>query len=81
MVVFAAATIYVGVEGGAMLAERYLRRRFREGREEGIEVGRKEGREEADAAWMAWYERMRDAQSRGEPFDEAPPKREDAGQS
>ena len=64
-----------------MLAERYLRRRFREGREEGIEIGRKEGREEGreerDAVWKAWHERMRDAQSRGEPFDEPPPECED----
>ena len=30
-----------------MLAERYLRRRFQEGREEGREKGRAEGREEA----------------------------------
>lgn len=77
VVVVAAATIYIGVEGGAMLAERYLRRRYREGREEGRKEGIEAGREERDAAWMAWYERMREAQSRGEPFDEPPPKREE----
>ena len=47
VVVFAAATIYIGVEGGSMLAERYLRRRYREGREDGREEGLEEGRKEA----------------------------------
>ena len=47
-----------------MLAERYLRRRYREGRQE---------RE------AAWYERMVDAQRRGEPFAEPPPKMEESG--
>ncbi len=60
-----------------MLAERYLRRRYREGREDGREEGLEEGRKEVDAAWSAWYDRMRKAQSRGEPFDEPPPKRGD----
>ena len=69
VIVFSTVTIYVSVQGGQMLAERYLRRRFYEGREEGL----KEGRAERDAAWSAWYERMLDAQSRGEPFDEPPP--------
>ena len=84
VVVFAAATIYVVVEGGSMLAERYLRRRYRKGREDGHAEGREEGRKEVEAEWMAWYERweawyerMREAQSRGEPFDEPPPKRGD----
>ena len=54
-----------------MLAERYLRRRFQEGREE--------GRQEQQAAWSAWYERMEDAQRRGEPFDEPPPRMEESG--
>ena len=71
VVVVSAALIYIGVEGGAMLAERYLRRRFQEGREE--------GRQEQQAAWSAWYERMVDAQRRGEPFAEPPPKMEESG--
>ena len=77
VVVFAAATIYIGVEGGSMLAERYLRRRYREGREDGREEGLEEGRKEAWTAWTAWHERWQAAQSRGEPFDESPPKMED----
>ena len=34
-VVVSAAAIYIILEGGAMLAEKYLERRYREGREEG----------------------------------------------
>ncbi len=48
-----------------MLAEKYLQRRYRE------------GREAERAAWMAWYERWQAAQSRGEPFDEPPPNRQE----
>ena len=60
-----------------MLAERYLRRRYREGREDGREEGLREGRKEVAAAWTAWHQRMLDAQSRGEPFDEPPPTLDD----
>ena len=77
VVVFAAATIYIGVEGGAMLAERYLRRRYREGREEGLREGLKR-RDAERAAWKAWHERWQAAQSRGEPFDEPPPEMEES---
>ncbi len=77
VIVFAAAAIYIAVEGGYMLAERYLRRRYREGREDGREEGLREGRKERDAAWSAWHQRMLDAQRRGDPFDEPPPKMED----
>ena len=34
-VVVVAAAIYIAVEGGNMLSERYLQRRYREGRQEG----------------------------------------------
>ncbi len=76
-----------------MLAERYLRRRYREGREDGREEGLREGREEGlqegreeglregrkevAAAWSAWRQRMLDAQNRGEPFNEPPPTLDD----
>ena len=45
----------------------------REGRQEGRQEGRREGRAARDAEWRAWYERMRDAQTRGEEFAEPPP--------
>ena len=53
---------------GRKLDERKARI-LREGRQE----GRREGRALRDAEWRAWYERMRDAQARGEEFAEPPP--------
>ena len=44
-----------------------------EGRVEGREEGREEGRAEARAEWDAWVARMREAQAKGEPFDEPTP--------
>ena len=49
-----------------MLAERYLRRRFQEGKQEGVlELGEKV---------EEWNKRRLEAESRGEKFDEPPPK-------
>ena len=53
-----------------MLAERYLRRRYRE--------GRAEERGERDAEWRAWLRRFREAEVRGEPFDEPAPDEQEA---
>ncbi len=53
------------VEGGDMLAERYLKRRLREG----IEIGR----EEANQEWEAWNQRRMDAEKAGRSFNEPPP--------
>ena len=52
------------------LAERYLRRRYRE--------GRAEERAERDAEWVAWLRRFREAEARGEPFDEPSPAGDEA---
>ena len=51
-----------------MLAEPYLQKRFRAGREEGI----KEGRRYASQV-KAWNERRLEAEAKGEPFDEPMP--------
>jgi hypothetical protein len=51
-----------------MLAERYLRRRHAE--------GKKEGREEANAKWREWYNRLLEAKAEDKPFDEPPPSEE-----
>ncbi len=56
-----------------MLAERYLRRRYSEGRVEGRVEGRAEGRMEENQRWMAWNERRERALDEGRPFDEPPP--------
>ncbi len=47
--------------------------RISEGRAEGREEGRAEGREEERSRWTAWNARRRDAESKGQPFDEPPP--------
>ena len=52
-----------------MLAEKFLERRYREGREEGREAGREAERK----AWLAWLERRIQAEKEGRPFDEPPP--------
>lgn len=52
-----------------MLAERYLRERYNKGKE----VGREEGKEEADKVWSEWNRRREEAEREGRAFDEPPP--------
>lgn len=73
VIVLTAATVIL-VEGYSMLAERYLRRRYREGRAEGREAGRVEERRR----WVAWNERRQQALDEGRPFDEPPPSTQEA---
>ena len=68
VIVLTAATVIL-VEGYSMLAERYLKRRYREGHVE----GRVEGRVEERQRWMDWNERRQQALDEGRPFDEPPP--------
>ena len=63
------AAMILIVEGGAMVSEAFLRRRYKRGFEEGLE----EGLEQANAEWEAWRQRMLAAQRAGEEFDEPPP--------
>ena len=51
-----------------MLAQ-WLRERDQRKQREAI----KEAREEERKDWLAWYERLQDAQREGRPFDEPPP--------
>ncbi len=69
LVIVVAAETVVLVEGYAMLAEKYLKRRYAEGRAEGCV----EGRVEKQALWKAWNNRRLEAEARGEPFDEPTP--------
>ena len=73
VVVVAAAWVYLTVEGSAMIAEKYLKKRYQDGRQDGRQEGLQEGRHEAQAAWTAWYEQWQEAKRRGEDFDEPPP--------
>ncbi len=77
----AAALIYAEVGRYLLVLSRSLEvwlekkreERREEGRVEGRVEGREEGRVEADAEWSAWLARMREAQAKGEPFDEPTP--------
>ncbi len=60
-----AVNTVVAVEGGEMLAERYLRRRY--------EAGLKEGEALAWEAWEAWNHRRLAAEKASQPFNEPPP--------
>ena len=68
-----AVNTVVAVEGGEMLAERYLRKRYEAGLKEGAEKGKAEGRTEAWEAWEAWNRRRLAAEKAAQPFNEPPP--------
>ncbi len=59
------ATTFLIVEGGIMLAERYLKRRYAE--------GKAEGKAEAYEQVRNWLKRKEEAEARGEKYTEAPP--------
>ena len=73
VIVVGATTTTMAVEVVFMLAERYLRRRFQEGKEEGLEEGKQEGRRELSEKVRAWNERRLEAERLGKKFNEAPP--------
>ena len=72
--------ILLTLEGTVMLAERYLKRRYTTGREEGIEEGANRERAKArkrqnrhTARLKAWNARRLKSEAEGEPFDEPLP--------
>ena len=66
VVVISAAASFVIVEGTVLLSERYLKKRFNEGKEE--------GKLEMWQAYMrAWEERRDEAKEQGLEFTEPPP--------
>ncbi len=70
IIVVAAETVVI-VEGYEMFAEKYLRRRYEEGRNE----GRKYNQEQ----WEAWNQRRLEAAAEGMDFTEPPPTLEESG--
>lgn len=64
VVVLGTATVII-MEGGAMLAEKYLRRRYAEGTQQ--------GKAEEYARWEAWNRRRLEAERAGRDFNEPPP--------
>ena len=57
-----------------MLSERYLLKRYKEGRAEGRAEGLAEGLAEAQVKIDAWNKRRMEAEAKGEAFDEPLPK-------
>ena len=57
LIIMSTAHAVVIVEGGAMLAESFLKRRYEAGLQEGRAEGRDEGQSVANAEWDAWLER------------------------
>ena len=58
-----------------VLASKLKQQIFDRGREEGVKVGREEGRQAASEAWEAWNARREAALANNEPFNEPPPSR------
>ncbi len=54
------------IGGLKMVLAEYLKHRFEK-------RGEVRGEARANSAWESWYKRMKDAEARGEPFDEPPP--------
>ena len=69
IITLSTASTIVFLEGLEMLSERYLKRRYEEGKEEGL----KEGKAEASRTWEEWNRRRIAAENAGEEFNEPPP--------
>ena len=81
LIIMSTAHAVVIVEGVAMLAESFLKRRYEaglqegraEGRGEGLDEGLRAGRRETQQRWEEWNRRRMQAEARGERFEEPPP--------
>ena len=54
-----------------------VRKILEEGRRQGWEEAREEGRMEERAKWEAWLKRLNDAEANGVPFSDPPPSQRD----
>ena len=76
-----AVNTVVAVEGGEMLVERYLRRRYEaglkageeRGKAEGLKEGKERGVEQAWEVWQDWNLRRLAAEKADQPFNEPTP--------
>ena len=68
--------ILLTLEGTVMLAERYLKRRYQIGREEGLNIARRR-QKRYSARLKAWDARRLKSIAEGEPFDEPMPEFDD----
>lgn len=58
------------IGGLIVVLARYLKHKFEKQAEA---RGKAQGIDQANAAWESWYERMKKAQDKDQPFDEPPP--------
>jgi hypothetical protein len=72
-VVISTALAYVIVEGAAMLAEQFNKKRYAAGLAEGEVRGEAKGHATRQKEWEAWNERREEAEANGQTFDEPPP--------
>ena len=77
-VILSAGFAVITVEVIAMIGDRLFRRRYlKEGFQQGIGEGREEGvekgGEEERRLWLDWDKRRKEAEARGEEFNEPPP--------
>ena len=73
LIIMSTAHAVVIVEGIAMLAESFLKRRYEAGLQEGRDEGIQAGRREMLQRWQEWNRRRMAAEARGERFEEPPP--------
>ena len=73
LIITSTAHAVVIVEGIAMLAESFLKRRYEAGLQEGRDEGIQAGRREMLQRWQEWNRRRMAAEARGERFEEPPP--------
>lgn len=73
VILVAATTSTIIVEGALIFAEKYLNHRFEKGREQGREEGRVEGADEERKRWLDWVARKQSAENAGKPFNEPSP--------
>lgn len=63
---------------GLMVMASWLEAKLKQRQERRLAEAEAKARAETNAEWRAWLDRMRQAQARGEPFDEPPPSENDA---
>ncbi len=80
-----AGSSMIQVEGIVIYAEKFLKKRYAEGRQAGLEEGHEAGLEESreagieegstktDRLWRDWYTRYLEASAKGEPAPPPPP--------
>ena len=73
LIILATAHSVIIVEGIPMLAERFLKRKYNEGKAVGVAEGKAVGVANQNRAWEEWLKRKKEVEGNGELFDEPMP--------